>query len=53
MFMIKVKGNINKMLKIIERSKAVRIFLYFAICCGVITQLIYELPDILKVINHG
>jgi len=51
--MLNVKGNINKMFKIIERSKAVRAFLYFAICCGVLSQLIYELPNILRVINHG
>lgn len=53
MYMVNVKGNLQKMLKIIERSKAVRVFLYFAITAGLIAELIFLIPSILKVIYHG
>jgi len=46
MFMVNVKGDLNKMLKIIERSKAVRIFLYFAISAGCVTLLTYRLLEV-------
>lgn len=42
MLMVNVKGNLQKMLKIIERSKPVRVFLYFLVSVSSLTLLIYK-----------